>query len=196
VAALADVSRAAFGVQRVALAVRAAVGLSALDLASASWMTTVHEVSLSCHSFWSLKIRWSEHNSAGQSGLTRRAVARSFIGGPRRPKRSKQGTERARAVRRLGAPAGTGGKANCLCLWGTWGTPKPRYREETEPVERGCLGPPSFSPITPITIPFCFGAQASPGVQRERTREERAGAGSKSPRSGGRSPLVTPVFVD
>ena len=27
-----------------------------------------------------------------------------------------------------------GGKANCLCLWGIWETPKPRYREETKPV--------------------------------------------------------------
>src|SRR5712691_7686220 len=56
--------------------------------------------------------------------------------GPRRPKRSKQGTEWARAVRRLGAPVGMGGKRNCLCLRGTWGTPKPRYHEETKPVER------------------------------------------------------------
>ncbi len=41
---------------------------------------------------------------------------------------------RARAVRRLGVPAGMGGKANCLCLRGIWETPKPRYREETKPV--------------------------------------------------------------
>src|SRR5262249_30685040 len=41
---------------------------------------------------------------------------------------------RARAVRRLGVPVGTGGKANCLCLRGIWETPKPRYREETKPV--------------------------------------------------------------
>ena len=29
-----------------------------------------------------------------------------------------------------------GGKRNCLCLRGTWGSPKPRYREETKPVVR------------------------------------------------------------
>jgi hypothetical protein len=40
----------------------------------------------------------------------------------------------ARAVRRLGVPVGTGGKANCLCLRGIWETPKRRYREETKPV--------------------------------------------------------------
>lgn len=28
----------------------------------------------------------------------------------------------------------TGGKANCLCLRGIWGSPKRRYREETKPV--------------------------------------------------------------
>jgi hypothetical protein len=48
--------------------------------------------------------------------------------------RSKQGTEWARAVRRLGVLVGMGGKANCLCLRGIWETPKPRYREETKPV--------------------------------------------------------------
>ena len=58
----------------------------------------------------------------------------SFSTGPRRPNRSKQGTEWARAVRRLGVLVSMGGKANCLCLRGIWETPKPRYREETKPV--------------------------------------------------------------
>jgi hypothetical protein len=62
--------------------------------------------------------------------------------------RSKQGTERARAVRPLGVPVGMGGKRNCLCLRGTWGSPKPRYREETKPVVR--LPGTTFVPkITP-----------------------------------------------
>jgi hypothetical protein len=42
-----------------------------------------------------------------------------------------------------------GGKANCLCLRGIWETPKPRYREETKPVVRGCLGPLSVPKIPP-----------------------------------------------
>jgi hypothetical protein len=33
-----------------------------------------------------------------------------------------------------------GGKRNCLCLWGTWEPPKPKYHKETEPVA-GHLGP-------------------------------------------------------
>lgn len=66
--------------------------------------------------------------------LTRPRCRRSFEVGPRRPNRSKQGTDRANAVRQLGVPAGTGGKANYLCSWGIWETPKPRYREETKPV--------------------------------------------------------------
>jgi hypothetical protein len=88
----------------------------------------------SCHSF-------SAHGTAGQnpyalvSGPLTRSLERHRFGvGPRRPNRSKQGTERARAVRRLGVPVGMGGKANCLCLRGIWGSPKPRYREETKPV--------------------------------------------------------------
>ena len=89
VAALAHVPRAALRVQRVPLAVFAAVLLSAFDLASASWVRTVHEVSFSCHSFCSRRIRWSEHNSAGQSGLTRTAPHRTFTSGPRRPKRDR-----------------------------------------------------------------------------------------------------------
>lgn len=27
-----------------------------------------------------------------------------------------------------------GGKRNCLCSWGTWEPPKPRYHKETKPV--------------------------------------------------------------
>jgi hypothetical protein len=76
----------------------------------------------------------SEGICAGRARLTRSRVRRSLGIGPRRPNRSKQGTERARAVRRLGVPVGMGGKANCLCLRGIWETPKPRYREETKPV--------------------------------------------------------------
>ena len=66
--------------------------------------------------------------------MTRSASHHSFGVGPRGPNRSKQGTEWARAVRRLGVLVGMGGKANCLCLRGIWETPKPRYREETKPV--------------------------------------------------------------
>ena len=73
--------------------------------------------------------------------MTRAAIRHRFVIGPRRPNRSKQGTEWARAVRRLGVLVGMGGKANCLCLRGIWETPKPRYREETKPVVEGCLGP-------------------------------------------------------
>jgi hypothetical protein len=86
--------------------------------------------------FLSPRKRRSEGICAGRAGLTG-SRGRRYVGiGPRRPNRSKQGTEWARAVRRLGVPVGMGGKANCLCLRGIWETPKPRYREETKPVER------------------------------------------------------------
>jgi hypothetical protein len=68
--------------------------------------------------------------------LTARGPFRMVRVGPRRPNGSLEGTDRANAVRQLGAPAGMGGKRNCLCLWDTWEPPKPRYRAGPQQIVR------------------------------------------------------------
>src|SRR4026208_98207 len=88
----------------------------------------------SCHSFCSRGTAGTAAYTPVRRVWTGTASHPSFGVGPRRPNRSKQGTEWARAVRRLGVLVSMGGKANCLCLRGIWETPKPRYREETKPV--------------------------------------------------------------
>jgi hypothetical protein len=96
-----------------------------------------------------------------------RLGSRSVPGG--RTDRSRE-PSRARAVRRLGVPVGTGGKANCLCLRGIWETPKPRYREETKPVVK--LPGTTFVPKIPLATPGRGGRDTAARRPRGRAPSE------------------------
>jgi hypothetical protein len=104
-------------------------------------------------------------------GATLRSTLRSESVPGGRTDRSRE-PSRARAVRRLGVPVGMGGKANCLCLRGIWETPKPRYREETKPVVRSCLGP-LFVPKIPLATPGRGGVMPRHGDRGAEGRARR-----------------------
>src|ERR1043166_5408598 len=119
-------------------------------------------------------------------------LARRFSPGPRRLTEDRsRGPTRPELQGGSEQPAGTGGKANCLCLWGIWETPKPRYREETKPVSEVAWG--HFVPEegSPSSGTLTFRADRT-GTSREPPRRRRCNRGTFSFR---RFPMKAKLLV-